>query len=298
VPSPAPVAAGAFAAAIRTNGSRTPASPAARRLARERSVDLGTLTGSGPRGRITLDDVLAGFRTVTPAAGDTAPATASAAPAGLAPERRTIFRRMTEIGVLPLAQVETHARVDSLQALIERRQDFGWTAFVAYAVSRLLRDHPIVRTDARTAAPHPSCDVGIAADTPHGLLVPVIRNAGQRTLREMQDELSRLAGAAREGRLGLAEMGEAAFTISNVGPQGVERVAPLVDPPQTVILGMGAATRRPAVVRRPGSNEETIAPAWMMTLVLSFDHRFVDGAPAARFLAALAAALGDPGMLL
>jgi pyruvate/2-oxoglutarate dehydrogenase complex dihydrolipoamide acyltransferase (E2) component len=310
-PAQAPMNAPAATTAP-ANGARHSASPAARRMAREHSVDLAVVTGSGPRGRITLDDIAAQLRHEPsvrhpggapgphPPAATHAPAATLASPAapppGLPAQRRTIFRRMSDIGVLPLAQVETHARVDALHALIERRQDFGWTAFVAYAAARLLRDHPLLRTDARTGVPHPACDIGIAADTPNGLLVPVIRDAAQRTLREMQDEISRLAGAAREGRLGPSDMSEAAFTISNVGPQGVERVAPLVDPPQTAILGMGAASRRPAVVRSGGS--EAVQPAWMLTLVLSFDHRFVDGAPAARFLAALAAALGDPGMLL
>ncbi len=279
---------------IPANGERRIASPAARRLARERAIDLAMVSGSGPRGRITLDDVAAARAGAPPASA----AATTALPPQLPAARRTIFRRMTEIGVLPLAQVETQARVDVLQSLIERRQDFGWTAFVVFAVARLLRDHAALRTDARTGVPHPRIDIGVAADTPFGLLVPVVRDAWQRTLRETQDEISRLAGAAREGRLTAAEMGEAAFTVSNVGPQGVERVAPLVDLPQTAILGMGAATRRPAVIRDPRTGAETVAPAWMLTFVLSFDHRFIDGAPAARFLAALSAALSDPGVLL
>jgi pyruvate dehydrogenase E2 component (dihydrolipoamide acetyltransferase) len=103
----------------------------------------------------------------------------------------------------------------------------------------------------------------------------------------------RLAALARDGTIGAADIGGACFSISNVGPQGVERVAPLPDPPQTAILGIGAATQRPAVI-------EGIVrlPAWMLTCVLSFDHRFVDGAPAARFLAAFARACADPGVLL
>ena len=205
---------------------------------------------------------------------------------------------MSEIALLPLAQVETVVNVDALRALIERRGDFGWTAFAVFATARLLREHPDLRIDARTGAPHARCDIGVAAETPNGLLVPVVRDAENRALRETQAEIVRLAGEARGGKLSGSDFGEAAFTISNVGPQGVDRVVPLVDPPQTAILGMGAATRRPAVVKRPGSESEVLAPAWSLTLVLSFDHRFVDGAPAARFLSALAARFADPGMLL
>ena len=276
-----------------TNGARTIASPAARRLARERSIDVRAVRGSGPRGRITLDDV-AGYATVAPASPGPSPGFPPELPAA----RRTIFRRMSEIALLPLAQVETVVNVDALQALIERRGDFGWTAFAVVAAARLLREHPEIRTDARSGAPYPHCDIGVAADTPSGLLVPVVRDAERRTLRETHDDIVRLARAARDGKLGAADFGEAAFTISNVGPQGVQRVAPLVDPPQTAILGIGAATRRPSVVKQPGTNFDVVAPAWSLTLVLSFDHRFIDGAPAARFLAALAARFADPGMLL
>ena len=276
-----------------TNGARTVASPAARRLARERSIDVRAVRGSGPRGRITLDDV-AGYATVAPASPGPSPGFPPELPAA----RRTIFRRMSEIALLPLAQVETVVNVDALQALIERRGDFGWTAFAVVAAARLLREHPEIRTDARSGAPHPRCDIGVAADTPSGLLVPVVRDAERRTLRETHDDIVRLARAARDGNLAAANFGEAAFTISNVGPQGVQRVAPLVDPPQTAILGMGAATRRPSVVKQPGTNFDVVAPAWSLTLVLSFDHRFIDGAPAARFLAALATRFADPGMLL
>jgi pyruvate dehydrogenase E2 component (dihydrolipoamide acetyltransferase) len=112
------------------------------------------------------------------------------------------------------------------------------------------------------------------------------------SLAEIQREIVRLAGLARDGALAAHDVGGASFSISNVGPQGVERVAPLPDPPQTAILGIGAATQRPAVVNG------AVTAAWMLTCVVAFDHRFIDGAPAARFLADLARAFADPGVLL
>ena len=285
------------------NGERTVASPAARKLAREHNLDVRDVRGSGPRGRITLSDVLArATAQPTDKAGAAAPAEAplrthtapaqSAAPAELDPLRRTIFRRMSDVGVLPLAQVETNVRVDAVHALVARRKDFGWTAFAVFALARLLREHPELRTDARSGRPAEALDIGVAADTPRGLLVPVVRGAADLSLAAIQSEILRLAAAARADSLAPADSGGAAFSLSNVGPQGVERVAPLVDPPQTAILGMGAVTRRPAVAG------DAIVPAWMVTLVLTFDHRFIDGAPAARFLAALAGAFADPGLLL
>ena len=272
-----------------SNGARTVASPAARRLARQRGIALAEVRGTGPRGRVTLDDVHGYAATARPAAAARAMTTP---PPQLPASRRAIYRKMTEVGTLPLAQVETVARVDALKALLERRGDFGWTAFAVYAVARLLRDHLDLRIDATTGAPFEQIDIGVAADTPSGLIVPVVRRADARRLAEIHDEIVRLAGAARTGALSLDDLGGACFSISNVGPQGVERVAPLPDPPQTAILGIGAATLRPAVV------DGALVPAWMLTCVLTFDHRFVDGAPAARFLAAFARACGEPGALL
>ena len=293
VVEPLPPAAG--------NGSRVIASPAARRLAREHGVVLGGVRGTGPRGRITMSDVL----TVRQAQGDTTsgrggvmsdrvtPSSSKGAfPPQLPAARRAIYRKMTEVAQLPLAQVETVARADAVKALIERRRDFGWTAFAVFVVARLLREHAELRTDATTGAPFDRIDVGVAADTPHGLIVPVVRGADTRSLAEIQREIVRLAALARDGAIGPADVGGACFSISNVGPQGVERVAPLPDPPQTAILGIGAATQRAAVV------DGALAAAWMLTCVVSFDHRFIDGAPAARFLAAFARACTDPGVLL
>ena len=287
IPVPYEAPANRFSASA-SNGTRTIASPAARRLARERGVLLGDVRGTGPRGRITLSDIH-DHRGNALAAAASAPA---AFPPQLDPRRRAIYRKMNDVALLPLAHVETTARVDALAALIARRGDIGWTAYAVFACARLLRLHVDLRIDARSGAPHPQIDIGVAADTPHGLIVPVVRGADALSLAETHAEIVRLAQAARAGTLVASALGNAAFSISNVGPQGIERVAPLVDAPQTAILGIGAATVRAAVV------DGALVPARVLTCVLAFDHRFIDGAPAARFLAALADALVDPGMLL
>ncbi len=290
------------------NGARTIASPAARRLARERGVAIGEVRGTGPRGRVTLSDVSASVPALRQAqddgGGSRAPDHGSVTltlreaqgkgelPSHLPPSRRAIFRKMTEVALLPLAQVETVARADAVKALIDRRGDFGWTAFAVCAVARLLREHIELRTDATTGAAFGRIDIGVAADTPQGLIVPVVRDAASRSLADVQREIVRLAALARDGTLSGDDVGGACFSISNVGPQRVERVAPLPDPPQTAILGIGAATQRPAVV------DGALVPAWLLTCVVTFDHRFIDGAPAARFLAAVAQACADPGVLL
>jgi pyruvate dehydrogenase E2 component (dihydrolipoamide acetyltransferase) len=295
------------ASAGAANGGRVVSSPAARRLARELGVALSDVRGTGPRGRITMADV----HGVGRAQGER-PSPAAAATTALPPRlpvaRRAIYRKMTDVGRLPLAQVETVARVDAVHALMQRRRDFGWTAFAVYVVARLLGEHVDLRTDATTGAPFDRIDIGVAADTPHGLIVPVVRAADRRSLAEIQREIVRLAALARDGAIGGDDVGGACFSISNVGPQGVERVSPLPDPPQTAILGIGAATRRAAIsdpaTERPSaeptatSSTPHIVAAWMLTCVVSFDHRFIDGAPAARFLAAFARACADPGVLL
>ncbi|HEX3550167.1 MAG TPA: biotin/lipoyl-containing protein, partial [Candidatus Elarobacter sp.] len=154
----APTAASAAPiAASETLGSRTIASPAARRLARERGVRLEGVRGTGPRGRITMSDVP--DVTLSLSKGER--------PSRLPASRREIFRKMTDVGLLPIPQVEHVANVDALHALMERRGDFGWTAFAVFAVARLLRDHPEIRTDATTGTPFERIDVGIAADTTH-----------------------------------------------------------------------------------------------------------------------------------
>jgi pyruvate dehydrogenase E2 component (dihydrolipoamide acetyltransferase) len=279
------------------NGSRVIASPAARRLAREHGIALAGVRGTGPRGRITMSDVHSLRETQAPVTLTLRQAQGSKGappsfPAQLPAARRAIYRKMTDVALTPLAQVETVARVDAVKALIDRRGDFGWTAFAVFAVARLLREHAELRTDATTGAPFARIDVGVAADTPHGLIVPVVRAADTRSLAGIQREIVRLAALARDGGIGPSDVGGACFSISNVGPQRIERVAPLPDPPQTAILGIGAATQRAAVV------DGAVTAAWMLTCVLSFDHRFIDGAPAARFLAAFANACTDPGVLL
>jgi pyruvate dehydrogenase E2 component (dihydrolipoamide acetyltransferase) len=298
------------AAAVAANGGRVVSSPAARRLARELGVALSDVRGTGPRGRITIGDVQVGHSgSVHAVPGDHTPAAASVTlPPRLPAARRAIYRKMTDVGRLPLAQVETVARVDAVHALMQRRRDFGWTAFAVYVVARLLGEHVDLRTDATTGAPFDRIDIGVAADTPHGLIVPVVRDADRRSLAEIQREIVRLAALARDAAIGGDDVGGACFSISNVGPQSVERVSPLPDPPQTAILGIGAATQRPALfdpaTERSGgeptatSSAPHIVAALMLTCVVSFDHRFIDGAPAARFLAAFARACADPGVLL
>ncbi|HVA38709.1 MAG TPA: dihydrolipoamide acetyltransferase family protein [Candidatus Dormibacteraeota bacterium] len=293
-PAAAPVAAAASAvaappsAAVPVAAARTPvngaagarilASPVARRTARERGIDLRGVRGTGPRGRITLADLAT-------AAGATRPAAATPGaeiPTGV---RGAIYRHMTEIGALPIADVSTEVDATELAALIRRRKDVSWTAAAALAIARALSDHP-------TIAGGGGSDIGIAVDTDAGLMVPVVRDCAGRALRSITAEINRLAALAREGRLGLDDVAGGVISISNVGPARIPRVRPLPNAPQRVILGMGAALERPWA----RNGELVVAP--VLQLVLSFDHRWIDGAPAARFLAQLAGYLASPTEML
>ncbi|TAM91461.1 2-oxo acid dehydrogenase subunit E2 [bacterium] len=251
------------------SGARVVASPVARRAARERGVDLHAVHGTGPRGRITLDDVLAVPISRAPV---------TEIPTGV---RGAIYRHMSEVALLPVADVSTEIDATELAALIARRAGVSWTAAAALAVARALRDHPAVSEGKAS-------DVGIAVDTDAGLMVPVVRNCEARDLRSISAEIGRLAALARQGRLGPDDVAGGVISISNVGPAGIARVRPLPNAPQRAILGMGAA------LERPWLREGQIVPARVLQLVLSFDHRWIDGAPAARFLAQVAAYLTSP----
>lgn len=286
-PEPAPTAvatngAAPAAAAAARRGERVIASPVARRTARQRGVDLRGVRGTGPRGRITLADVMAAASAIVAPRSVAAHAPVGAEPSGV---RGAIYRHMTEIGVLPIADVSTEIDVTELATLLERRKDVSWTAAATLAVARALGDHPEIGGGA-------PCDVGIAVDTQAGLMVPVVRECDRRDLRSIASEISRLAALAREGRLGPDDVAGGAISISNVGPAKIARVRPLPNAPQRAILGMGAALERPWV--RDGQ----IIAAPVLQLVLSFDHRWIDGAPAARFLAQIARYLTSPTEML
>ncbi len=274
--------------------SPPPASPAARRLARELGVDLALVTGSGPGGRIVEADVRAA---AAPSGGSTAGA--APPPAPLSPTRRRIADRL-RTGLLATAQVTLTAEAD-LTELAARLATWStvwgrratYTEAIVRACALALRAHPRLSawlTPAGLVIPD-RIDIGVAVAVEDALLVPVVRDADRRPLAEIGAAIETLAERARRGQLEAREMEGACFSVTNLGAYRVDAFTPLLDPPQTAILGVGRARLRPAVV------DGALAVRTVAVLSLTFDHQVVDGAPAAAFLDAVLDLLGDPDRL-
>jgi pyruvate dehydrogenase E2 component (dihydrolipoamide acetyltransferase) len=266
-----------------------PASPVARRLALELGVDLASIRGSGPGGRIVEADVRAAAAAPRP--------TPELVP--LTPMRRAIAGRL-RAGLLEAAQLTLTAEADvtDLAALLAAASAASglratYTAAAVCASALALRDHPrLTATWTEEGLRLPGrIDIGVAVALEDGLVVPVVRDAVAKSLEELDREIADLAERARSARLTLDETQGAVFSVTNLGAYRVDAFTPLLDPPQTAILGLGRARPRPAVVG------QTVAVRTLAVLSLTFDHRVVDGAPAAAFLDQVVATLEDPGRL-
>ena len=283
-----------------TNG-RVKASPLARRLARERDIDLGSVRGTGPEGRIVAEDV------ERAEAGGPAPVAATApVPTGevervpLSKIRKTIARRLTEAWQIPVFQLQASADMTRVNALVARLRErdpdvrVTVTDVLTKVCAQALMRHREVNAEFTEEAIllHPSANVGLAVAAPQGLVVPVIRSAERLSLTEIAAVRADLVGRAREAKLRAKDIEGGTFTISNLGMYAVERFTAVLNPPQAAIVAVGATEDR--VV--PLDGETAVRP--MLTLTGTFDHRAVDGAPAAAFLQTLKESLEDPGLAL
>jgi pyruvate dehydrogenase E2 component (dihydrolipoamide acetyltransferase) len=285
-------------AALASEGRRA-VSPVARKLAAELGVELAHVAGTGPGGRVTREDVERAARdggaaaAVTPADGATAavaaPAAATPAPATipLRGMRRTIATRMHQ-SLRDTAQLTIGSEADvtaatELRARLTREFDFTYTDMIIHAVARALIRHP--RMNSRLGddgiMPFPEAHVGMAVALDEGLIVPVIHDASRKSLQQIAGETRDLAERARAGKLTLEHVSGGTFTITNLGTWGVDMFTPILNPGETGILGVGRIVEKPCVYRGE------IAKRSMLTLSLTFDHRLIDGAPAAAFLQTL-----------
>jgi pyruvate dehydrogenase E2 component (dihydrolipoamide acetyltransferase) len=286
----------------RATGERVKASPLARRIAKERGIDLSQLRGTGPEGRIVAEDVeRAGV------APQRAPA-AAPAPSGevevvkLNQMRKTIARRMTEAWEAPAFQISMSADMTAAirlrEALLERAEEGGvrptYSDILTKVVALALMRHRDMNAHFAGDEVHlfPTANIGIAVAIPHGLVVPVIASCESKTIPEIASARADIVGRTREGKLRTEDLENGTFTISNLGMYGVERFTAVLNPPQAGILAVGAIEERPVVV----DGELEIQPR--MDLTLTVDHRSVDGATASEFLRTVKVFLEEPGLAL
>ena len=323
-PSPQHVDVGAGGGAA-SNGGRQFTSPSARRLARELGVDITTLSGTGPKGRVVNADVRAAAASPAPAAPAAppapapppAPAAAPVAPAAPAaqpapaaaavPEgwtavphsrtRKIIARRLQESKTTaPHFYLRRSARVDALLALRAQLNASGRVKvsvndFIVKAAAQALVDVPAMNVvwsdDAVLQAP--TADIAVAVASEKGLVTPVIRDVAALSLSALSARIKDAVGRANEGRLSTADLQGGTLTVSNLGMFGVEEFDAIINPPQAGILAVGAAVRKPVV-----GGGDVLEIASVLQLVLSVDHRPVDGTDGARWLARLTELLEDP----
>jgi pyruvate dehydrogenase E2 component (dihydrolipoamide acetyltransferase) len=281
------------------SGGRIKASPLARRIARERGIELSQVRGTGPDGRIVAEDL-------ERAEAQPAAAPAAAAPSGevesrpLSSTRKTIARRLTEAWTVPAFQLTVDADMTRATQLIARHRELNpdvrvtvtdlLTKLCAQALMRH-RDMNVQYSDEALLV-FPSANVGIAVAAPQGLVVPVVPAADRLTMAQIAAVRTDLVSRARDGKLRSDDLQGGTFTISNLGMYDVDQFIAVLNPPQASILAVGAT--RDQVVARDGELE--VLP--IMTMTLTCDHRAVDGATGADFLRTIKAYVEAPGLAL
>jgi len=252
---------------------RVPASPAAKRLAKELGVDLTKVKGTGPEGRIVEDDVrrLAEQLAVRLRVKEIIPLT------GI---RKTTAARLT-LSARTAPHSTIVMEVDMTNAAkLHRETQLSFSEMLTKAVAKALKEHPALNAtlDGEQIKEFEDVNVGVAVTTENGLVVPVIRNADKKSMSEISSVLKELVKKARQGKLTREDVTAGTFTITNLGMYDVDVFFPIINPPETAILGVGRVVEKPVAV----NEQVTIKP--LMQLSLTYDHRIVDGAPAARFL--------------
>ena len=286
-----------------TNG-RIKASPLARRIARERGIDLSNVAGTGPDGRVVAEDV---ERAAATGAAVAPPASAPTAPPQeveleqLSSMRKTIARRLTEAWQAPVFQlgisVDMGRTLEVRKRLVELNADSAkptvsdlLTKVCAMALMRHRPVNALYKGDAIEL--HPAANIGIAVAIPNGLVVPVIEGCERKTIAEIASARAELVDRARSGRLQQGDLDGGTFTISNLGMFGIERFIAVLNPPQAAILAVGSTEEKPVVV----DGQVVVRPR--LELTLTCDHRAIDGATGAQFLGDVKAFLEEPGLAL
>jgi len=278
-----------------TPSDRVVASPAARRLAQEYGVNLASVKGTGPGGRITREDILAakdaGPRAQVAQTVSKAPQATVLRKVKLAGVRKVVAERLgysARTGVPVTITVEADAT--KLMSMKEKQSHVGFTAFGVKAAAKALRNHPEVNSTIENdeVTTYSDVNVAVAINTDQGLVAPVIRNADELSLQEISSAIEELARKAIENKLGIESLTGGTFTVTNLGAYDVESFAPVINPPQCAILGLGRIGYKPSA----HGKDVVVRPSTLLTLV--FDHRIIDGVPAAKFLRDIKRNLEDP----
>jgi len=321
-PVPTPSASTATNASITStasNGNKPHASPSVRKFARELGVDLARVVGSGPKGRVLIEDVQAFVKGVM-AGGATAPAASgSGAALGSLPWPSLDFSKFGETSLEPLSRIKKISgpnlhrnwvmiphvtqfdqaditeleefRKSTNESLAKSGVKLTMLAFVIKASVAALKKFPAFNASLDAGGENlifkHFYNIGFAADTPNGLVVPVIKNADQKGLSQIAKEMGELSAQAREGKLKPADMQGATFTISSLGGIGGTSFTPIINAPEVAILGLSKSEIKPVW------DGKTFAPRLMLPMSLSYDHRVIDGALGARFTVYLGEVLAD-----
>jgi pyruvate dehydrogenase E2 component (dihydrolipoamide acetyltransferase) len=290
------------------NGGRIKASPLARRIARERGIDLSAVAGTGPDGRVVAEDVERTAASGAPAPAARTPVGASTLPLEgveveqLSSMRKTIARRLTEAWQAPVFQlsvtVDMGRALELRKRLVELQEDGAvkptisdlLTKVSAAALMRHRAVNALYKGDAVEL--YPTANIGIAVAVPNGLVVPVIQGCERKSIAEIAAARALIVERARGGKLQQSDLDGGTFTISNLGMYGIERFIAVLNPPQAAILAVGSTEDRVVAV----DGQPAVRPR--MEITLTCDHRAVDGATGAEFLRDLKAFLEEPGLAL
>ena len=303
----------AAAPAPAASGSDMPAAPAAAKMMAENNISSDQVDGTGKRGQVLKGDVISALEKgvstpAAPAAAPRAPSSEADAPreerVKMTRLRQTIAKRLKD-AQNTAAMLTTYNEVD-MTAVMELRKKYkelfekkhgvklGFMGFFTKAVCHALKEIPAVNAeiDGTDIVYKNFCHIGVAVGTPKGLVVPVVRDADEMSIAGIEQEIGRLGRAARDGELGMADMQGGTFTISNGGVYGSLMSSPILNAPQSGILGMHKIQERPMAI----GGQVVIRP--MMYLALSYDHRIVDGKEAVTFLVRVKESLEDPERLV
>lgn len=300
-----PAAAAGQPAAPAAAGGRVKASPVARVMAQTHGIDLGLIAGSGPGGRVVRADVLKAIEKGVPAKAASAPAAVAGELLSVVQEipiagvRKVIFKNM-HLSLATQAQLTLHteASAEAMMRLRSRLNAAGakvsYNAVIVKVIAQALRQHPLVNasSDGEVIKVWRQVHVGVAMDQGRGLIVPKVRYADTKSIREIAADLDRLIEAAQANRLSLDDLTLGTFTLTNLGAWDIDDFTPIVNHPESAILGVGR------IVEKPVARDGQVVVEPRLSLSLSFDHRIIDGAPGAAFLKTIKDLIEEPALML